>query len=407
MRGFFSASKVQRAAPPRQRMPLCGACGMFKECENPKIEPQGKGGKGILIIGESPGPVGDSFRLHFGGKTGQLLRDTIINVGGKMDRDTWQTSATICAHDDTEKLKPKFITYCHPNLENAMRELQPNVVITLGLSALTSALTGYWKGSVGTMDRWLGWKIPLGTHWLCPTYHPTFLLQKKNELMNRAFEAHIRTAFEIQQERATRKPSPDIEILYDDYEVTLALEEMDRQGGWVAFDYEANCLKPEYPDAKLWSCAVSNGNRTIAFPWIGRSKEAMGRFLRSSRTRKIAANAKYEERFTRKTFGHGVVNWGWDTMLATHCLDNRPGICSLKFQAFIQFGVETYNENIEPYLKTTGDSHYNRIGEIETRTLLQYNGMDAVWEFELAMLQMREMGISGHGPNSTVWRKND
>jgi hypothetical protein len=36
-------------------------------------------------------------------------------------------------------------------------------------------------------------------------------------------------------------------------------------------------------------------------------------------------------------------------MLAAHWLDNRPDICSLKFQAFVSFGVAGYDEDMEPF----------------------------------------------------------
>jgi hypothetical protein len=94
-----------------------------------------------------------------------------------------------------------------------------------------------------------------------------------------------------------------------------------------------------------------------------------------------------------KTFGHGVNNWQWDTMLATHCLDNRPGICSLKFQALVQMGVPVYNKHIEPMLASY-KGPYNRIREIEMGSLLYYGGMDALLEWKLAMKQRKEMGYA-------------
>jgi hypothetical protein len=160
----------------------------------------------------------------------------------------------------------------------------------------------------------------------------------------------------------------------------------------VAVDYETNCIKPEWPKARLVSCAVSNGERTISYPWTEKTKTATGILLHSSSTQKIASNLKMEERWTIKEFGHGVINWGWDTMLAAHCLDNRTGICSLKFQALVQFGLPNYNLHIEPYLKSS-HGPYNRITEIDLRQLLLYGGMDAILEYLLAMKQRKAMGF--------------
>jgi len=98
-----------------------------------------------------------------------------------------------------------------------------------------------------------------------------------------------------------------------------------------------------------------------------------------------------EERWTLKKFGHGATNWGWDTMLASHCLDNRPGICSLKFQSLVRLGVPSYNDKIEPYL-VNQKGPYNRIHEIDMKDLLLYGGIDSVLEYRLAMKQRHDMG---------------
>jgi hypothetical protein len=106
---------------------------------------------------------------------------------------------------------------------------------------------------------------------------------------------------------------------------------------------------------------------------------------------KIAANAKFEERWTRKTFGHGINKWDFDTMLAAHLLDNKPGVCGLKFQAFVKLGQESYNDHIEPYLKADGSNEENRIKEIAIKELLIYNGLDSLLEWKLAKIQKREI----------------
>jgi len=79
-------------------------------------------------------------------------------------------------------------------------------------------------------------------------------------------------------------------------------------------------------------------------------------------------------------------------MLAAHCLDNRPGICSLKFQSLVKMGVPIYNRHLEPYLESHGDGHYNRIQEISHKDLLTYGGLDSLLEYKLMRIQRKEMG---------------
>lgn len=355
------------------------------------MEPFGEGGLEVLVVGEAPGKTEDIKGRPFIGKAGTFLRETLAEFKVRLDRDAWTTNALICRPPSNKTPDDKQISYCRPNLVNTIREHRPRVIVTLGRAALVSVLTPYWR-DFGPMEKWVGWQIPLADHWVCPTYHPSYMLRMSNQLLDRLFYDHLRAAFRIK-----RPPPPafdyekHIEILYDDRKVWNALREMDSIGGWVSADYEGNCLKPEYPKGRIVSCAVSNGERTISYLWTPKNRIATGKFLRSKRTRKIAANLKHEERWTRKEFGHGVRNWGWDTILATHVFDNRPGIKSLKFQALVKLGLPSFNENIEPYLHST-NSHYNRIEEIDKGQLLLYGGMDALVEHRLAMVQRKEMG---------------
>lgn len=391
MNGFFSASAVQQ----ERRGGLiarCGACGLHKTCLSPRMEVWGRGAKEVMVIGEAPGQTEDEEGRPFVGKAGQYLRDALNEIDISLEQDAWVTNALICRPPKNATPDAKQIAYCRPHVLAALEQYDPRVVIVLGKSALVSVLDCYWKGDVGPMEKWAGWRIPLPKHWVCPTYHPAYLLRMKNALLDKLFLEHLQAAFELDVDPP---PQPDFEklirLVYDEREVYGRLGEMDLGGGWLAVDYETNSLKPEWPKARIVSCAVSNGKQTLAYPWTPRTAQLTGKLLASARTYKIASNLKFEERWTLKTFGHGVTNWGWDTMLAAHCLDNRTGITGLKFQSFIHLGVQSYNENVEPYLFSF-DGPYNRVTDIELPTLLFYNGMDAILEYKLAMRQRKEMG---------------
>ena len=161
------------------------------------------------------------------------------------------------------------------------------------------------------------------------------------------------------------------------------------KGTPIAFDYEANILKPEGEGTKIVSCSICQGGKnTIAFPWEGEVIYTMDQMLKSS-TPKIASNLKFEDRWTRVKLGHPVRNWWWDTMIAAHVLDNSPKVTGLKFQSFVLLGAESYDEHISPFLKSTGKSGFNRIDEIDLKDLLLYNGLDSLMEFLVAMKQMK------------------
>ena len=104
---------------------------------------------------------------------------------------------------------------------------------------------------------------------------------------------------------------------------------------------------------------------------------------------------KMEDTWENVINGITVKNWVWDTMQATHVLDNRKGITGLKFQVYVNFGVVEYDGEIEEYLK--GDpknaNSVNRVFEADPKKLRLYCGLDALFEYKLALIQMEKMGV--------------
>jgi uracil-DNA glycosylase len=389
MTGFFAPSEVQKEKP-LGLAPKCGACGLYLKCQSPKMEVWGQGKRKVLVVGEAPGQTEDDEGRPFIGKAGQFLRDTLEQIEIDLDQDCWVTNSLICRPPNNATPDLKQIEYCRPNLLNTINRLFPNVVVLLGRSAVSSLMPVYWKDDVGTLERWVGWQIPGPSHWICPTYHPSFLLRSNSSLLNRMFQDHLDKAFSI-KENSFPPTLPHVQCLYETDEVEQAIFKL-LDSEWIAFDYETNCLKPEYPKARLYSCSLSDGKTTVAFPWNPPNQYALARLLRNKGIKKIASNLKFEERWTKRAYGYGVANWGWDTMLSAHCLDNRPGICSLKFQSWVKLGVPTYNGHIAPYLESKR-GWYNRIEQIALQDLLFYNGVDAYLEHKLAMQQRKEMGL--------------
>jgi uracil-DNA glycosylase family 4 len=358
------------------------------------MKPYGKGKRGVLVVGEAPGESEDEQGRPFVGKSGQLLRDTFRELDFEMDRMAWTTNALICRPPKNQTPDEKRISYCRPNLFQTIQRLQPKVIVTLGRSALSSLLGPVWTGDIGTMDRWVGWTIPLESYWVCPTWHPSYLLRMKSGLMDRLFKEHLEAALLRASTPVPGNVMKDFHprLLFEDREIYEGIRALDEEGGWAAVDYETNCLKPEWPEGRIVSCAISNGRVTISYPWTPKAKVATSLFLRSNRTKKISSNLKMEERWTIKEFGRGVENWRWDTMLAAHCLDNRTGVCSLKFQAFVKMGVPSYNDKQATYLDNVKGSPYNRILELDLHRLLHYGATDAYLECQLARVQRKELG---------------
>lgn len=399
MTGFFSPATTSKK-PTQSLIPKCGACGLFKTCISPKMPVTGDGERRVLVVAEAPGQKEDERNKQLIGDAGQLLRKALDKLGVSLDVDCWKTNAIICRPPKNREPTHNEIDHCRPNLNKAILELQPDVIIPLGTVAIRSLIGPLWREDPGGINRWAGWRIPSQVHnaWIAPTFHPSHVLRSKDDQEGAAvriwFERHLRAAVALEGKPYTGA-IPDyrreVEIELDPDRAAKRITTWIRAGGPAAFDYETNRLKPDHPNSEIVSCAICwRGRETIAYPWVGAAIEATKQFLVSDMP-KIGYNAKFETRWSRAIAKVDVNNWVWDGMLNAHILDNRKAVSGLKFQSFVRLGCPDWSDAVRPYLEDEDETGRNRIKEVPLRTLLTYNGLDAMIEFEVARLQRREL----------------
>ena len=390
--GFFTPIEL---SSPRSRLNYsahCGACGLAQHCRSPKMCYKGSGGKEILVIGEAPGKQEDRENEQFVGKAGRRLKDELKRCKTNLNQDCWKTNARRCYVEGNPTPTSEEINYCRPALFAEIKKLKPHSILLFGAVAAESVLGHLWNDSGKfVMGKWLDWIIPHQelNCWISVHYHPSYLERQRDDLLDLLFRKHLKHVLKKKGRPWKQLPNyqNEVEIIYKPQQVVKALQGFH---GTVAFDYEANCLKPEYAGAEIISCSVSDGKRTYAYPWVDDAILATSKLLKSQLP-KIASNLKFEERWTRHFLGHRVRNWDWDTMLAAHVLNHTQGITGLKFQSFVQLGQAPYDKHIEPYIKTSKGQCINRIEEIPLKDLLVYNGMDSLLAYEVAVIQKREV----------------
>lgn len=288
---------------------------------------------------------------------------------------------------------------CRPTVLKTIREFKPNVIILLGKFAIQSVIGAEWKDDLGEVGRWVGWQIPSKTFnaWLCPTYHPSFVLREDEDAtLVKIVRSHIMSALLLENTPPYGWDLGKVDLLSGS-EAIWALQKLDGMGqGNVAFDYETNCLKPDGSDSRIVCASFCHEGWTFAFPYeTGVIHSGMSAVLRNPRLGKIGANCKFEERWTKRHFRHSVTDWVWDTVLAAHCADNRSHVTSVKFQAYVNGGINDYASGTKDYFESDGKrggNSLNRIDEIPTEQLLQYCGWDSYVEWKLAEYQMERMG---------------
>ena len=395
--GFFPPSVIS-SRQSASIIPACGQCGLYKHCRTPKMPYTGSGRKRILVVAEAPGKQEDIKGIQLIGKSGQHFRNILKKRDIDLDKDCWKTNAVCCRPEENVTPTDKQIESCRPNVLKVIEETKPEIILLLGISAVKSIIGPCWGSDIGPISRWVGWTIPSIRYnaRLCPNYHPAYLLRQKDAVIELWFCNYLDSALAfVKGSHSSYSGNPEyskqIKRVYDELEVSKFVEKILQKGGRISFDFETDRLKPDSTDSRITSCAICwEGKRTIAFPWKGQAVSSVEHLLLSE-IGKIGCNIKFEERWCRKLWGHGVNNWVWDTMLAAHIIDNRSDITSLKFQSFVLLGQDKYNEEIELYLKASGGNEQNRIREADLGQLLLYNGMDALLTFKVAEKQMDMM----------------
>lgn len=383
-------------------VPRCGACGLYKDCQSPKMPVAGKGKKQIMIIGQSPGKNEDERGVPFIGPAGQKLEAVLEDFDIDMFEDCWITNALICHPANNRKGDKDEIGHCRPNVFNSIKQLKPKVILLLGDDALRSVVGWLWKEDLGALGTWLGWNIPSQelNAWVCPTWHPAYFLHQSekrddtSEVAQMIWREHIGKAVQITEYPWRRLPDYNklVYCILDPEEASDKIINLASSGDPLAFDYECDRLRPEHEQSQIVCASFSDGKMAIAYPWQGRAIEATKEILLDPSIPKIASNLKYEERWSIKKLGIRIENWMWDTMIAAHVIDNRPDITGIKFQVFVYLGFGLYNEHIEPHLSVKGAVNTpNRAKQIDRMRLLQYNGLDSLVEHKVAMIQRREL----------------
>lgn len=391
MEGFFSKKETESNFRPDGKTYSCASCGLYKDCQSPRMKPYGNGKKGIVNIGMLT--ISDDERgKPWQGKTGRFLRRIYEEQGIDLFEDCINIPAVFCY---TDKPTNYNVACCRSKLMKYLAEIQPKMVFLYGMNAVDSVIGHRWKKDMSSIDKWRGWQIPDQElkSWLHPMLDPNFVCNATAEILT-VFKNDFIKAVEKLEEPFPRFKKPNIEVIED----LSVLDSINTQQ--VAFDYETTGKKPHSAGHRIICCSVAyteNDVYVFMMPKTKKEREPFLRLLTNPKIGKIAQNMKFEHTWSRERLRVEVTPWDWDTMLATHIIDNRSGVTGLKFQMYVQFGVIDYSSEIEPYLRAKDEKDSNAINQIEEllkkpggkEKLLTYCAMDSIGEFRLAQRQIK------------------
>jgi len=406
--GFFKKEQIESViVKKRARLrstPNCKACKLYRGCNSPKMQATGRGKKKILIIAEAPDKTEDLKGTQLVGADGKLLRDTLDDMGIDLDKDCRKINAINCRPPDNRTPTLKEIDHCRPMVWNEIKSFKPKVIILLGGVALQSFLNHRWHKDLGPITKWRGWQIPDRdvNAWVCPTYHPSFIdRHTTSDVADVIWRQDLQNAIDKRKVPIEYSDEKECVEIVNEKDAIMKMKWLlmsaDLGPFNMAFDYETTGIKPHAKGHKIVSCAIAystlEGDYAFSFMMTKRTAHSFKELLKHKHIEKIAHNMKFEESWSRVILKTKVKSWVWDTMQASHVLDNRRWISSLKFQTYINFGLMDYDSHIEPFLKSSKNNanSFNRITDINQNELLLYNGMDALLEYRLAMKQMKQL----------------
>lgn len=382
----------------------CEVCplrdGAMVPTQMPALEP---GAQRIAIVGEAPGFSEATYGKPFMGPSGKLIKE-VLRHQSVDPRKVMLTNVCLCRPPDNATPPKSAVAACKGRLARELREFAPTDIVALGGTAGTllvdspGTITSLRVGPPKTPARWLNAQdgTPLAAR-VIPTWHPAYCLRTAD-----AFPALVTDIGKLKEDRREPWSEPSWRAFDDAPSALAAIEELYRLEGPLVVDIEVGFDKDvgfDHPNNFALLCvgiAYARGQAVV----LGESALADGevvnrlrQLLQSTSTggsrRLVAHNGKFDLAGLYPTFG-SLELW-FDTMLASYCLDERPGNHSLGVLGIEKLGSPDWKHEIKKYIPKKG-SYAN----IPRPILYKYNALDVcnTWLlFEMFEKQLEKQNL--------------
>jgi uracil-DNA glycosylase family 4 len=333
----------------------------------------------LVVVGEAPGYQEGTRGEPFVGPSGQLL-DKVLEHNGYHRRDVTYTNVVLCRPPGNATPDKKAIGACKERLLNDVRASNVSDVVALGATA-ASALVD--DGRTITNLRVGPPKSP--THGLdgsnvrrvVPTWHPAYCLRNAD-----AFPALVNDIAKLKGDDRVWSP-PDWRA-FDDVPSALAvIAELQRRYDRLVVDIEVGIEKdasfghPNDYDLLCVGIAYGRGKAVVLGTAPLQDKtvlDALRQLLRDKRI--IAHNGKFDLAGLYPVLG-SLTLW-FDTMLASYCLDERPGGHKLEVLGVERLGTPSWKDVISTHIPRGGN-----YANVPRPILYKYNAYDVAVTWDL------------------------
>jgi uracil-DNA glycosylase family 4 len=356
---------------------MCDQCPLKNE---KAVYSDGPQGAEYAVVGEAPGRREISKGLPFIGPSGKLLNATLEDAGLNRS-EVFSTNTVLCRPPGKgAEIPNKAVECCRPRLQHEIASL-PNLkrVLATGNTAATEFLN--YKTKI-TRDR-IG--QPRFSHkygvTVVPTIHPAVILRTADHFPTFVRDVHKLTNFD------NNWHPPNYEVFNEPYPAKQALVNVP-QGREIAVDIEITVEKDnsfQHPETLICVGIALDEDNAIIIERDALKNESVRCELAEllDRTNVVYHNGKFDVGVLWQQFliinMEGAI-YG-DTMLASYCLDERPGHHSLDELSQDLLGSPNWKQVTK---------QYDSFEEMPPEVLDEYNAYDVCNTLRLwAMLRGR------------------
>lgn len=372
----------------------------------PTLYPQGRAASyRAIIIGEGPGFQEGVHKVPFSGPSGKLLDATLGNAGVKRD-DCILTNTVLCRPPNNRTPTPNEVRCCWGRLKSEVDEADAPTIVTLGNTA-TQAVLGTREGITAVR---VGPPKPspyFKDKQVIPTVHPAACLRQGD-----FFPYFVRDLEKLRPQQVVIKWEPPKYKVFDDASASQVIKELASErypdivldievgvdkdlGGTHPERYDFLCIGIGYTPGGV----VTIGEEAMRLPEVQRSIKHL---LEDPKKRLICHNGMFDIKALLR-FGKGKL--GFDTMLASYALDERPGVHGLEYCGVEHLGTPSWKGALDPYLDTKNKNY----SSVPRDILYKYNALDVgvTWDlvtyFTQKMIEDDTLRVHDHLVAASNW----
>lgn len=340
----------------------------------------------IAFVGEAPGFQEANKGIPFIGPSGRLL-DTVMQAHGIKREEVFLSNACLCRPPDNATPPKSAIAACRPRLLGELKDREVETVVALGNSAASSTLgmEGVFKLRVGP-GRTSPYKELEGAR-VIPSIHPAACLRQGD-----FFPYLIRDVGKIHMSVSPWE-EPWYQVVDDEETALVAIGRLLGDGTVTELDVdiEVDIDKDnsfDHPDRYGLLCIgiAFADNRVLVIGEEALKSQNVLDWLKKLFNQKLLSgqNLKFDN---GGLYRHvGPLTTYFDTMIASYCMDERPGIHGLEQQAVELLGAPDWKGVLKKYVGPK-----DGYGVVPRDVLYKYNAFDVACTRALRKVRLERL----------------